>query len=379
METIITETNRITYKNLVLSGGSIKGISTLGAIQHLINEGLLDLKNLRAIAGTSVGSMIALFIVLDFSIEEIWQFILCIDIKKMFEPNLLNFINYCGADNGRLIYDIIENIITKKIGIKHINFKQLYDITKIHLTVVGTCLTTKEVVYYDYINTPTFKVSMAVRISIGLPGFFMPITIDNKKYIDGGLTNNYPINLFEDKLNETIGIQICCDYNTEYTWPEEFFMAIFNLFMHNYYKKMELHYPNNTIVIKDSIDGITMYDFDISNDIKFKLYQKGIDASKEFIKKIREKTSNCNNDNSINTNEIEITTNNTDQVARNNTNDIATISTNEITTNNTDEAVTNNTDEAVTNNTDEAVTNNTNEIVTSNVNSDINKIAINNT
>lgn len=286
------------YKNLVLGGGSIKGISTLGAIQCLMDEKLLDLKKLGAIAGTSIGSLIALLIVLDFSIEEIWQFILNIDIKKMFQPNPLNFLNFCGADNGRRIYDIIEDIITKKTGIKHINFKQLYDINKIHLIVVGTCLTTKEVKYYDYINTPTFKVSMSVRISIGLPGFFMPITIDNKKYIDGGMMNNYPMNLFEDKLHETIGIQICCNYNTEYEWPEEFLMAIINLFMYNYYKKMGQPYPNNTITIKDFSDDITMYNFDITNDTKLKLYQKGIDACKEFIKLIKEHNNNNDGDTS---------------------------------------------------------------------------------
>ena len=38
---------------------------------------------------------------------------------------------------------------------------------------------------------------MAIRISISMPGFFTPVTIDNKKYIDGAILDNYPINFFE--------------------------------------------------------------------------------------------------------------------------------------------------------------------------------------
>ena len=237
------------YRNLVLSGGSIKGISHLGAIKRLIEKNLIDLKKLDAVAGTSVGSIIALFITLGFTIEEIWQFVYLIDLKRLINPNFLILLKKCGVETGHMLCNIFEDILTKKTGTKHINFKQLYDSTKIHLIIVGSCLTTKQPVYYDHINTPYFKVSVAIRISISLPGLFTPVVIDDKKYIDGGILNNYAMNLFEDKMEKTIGLLICGEYNTDYKYFEEYFMAIMNLFMYHFYQKTADQYRDNTVYI----------------------------------------------------------------------------------------------------------------------------------
>jgi predicted acylesterase/phospholipase RssA len=273
------------YENLVLSGGSIKSISQVGAIKKLIDEKLLDLSKLKSLAGTSAGSLIGLLIVLGFNIDEIWNFIYYLDMGNMVKPDILLFLRKCGVETGQIIYNLIEEILTKKTGTKHINFRQLYEITNIHFIVVGSCLTTKEAVYYDHVNTPNFKVSMAIRISISIPGFFIPIIIDNKKYVDGGLLNNYPMNLFEDRMEETIGILNCNEYNTDYRYPEEYFMAIMNLFMYNYYEKTSRQYANNTIYINKSIDGISMISFNLDYQAKIDLFNCGVEAVEEFIKR----------------------------------------------------------------------------------------------
>nr|URM62270.1 patatin phospholipase [Mimivirus sp.] len=62
----------------------------------------------------------------------------------MVNPDLLLILNKCGIDTGKIIYDLFEEILFSKTNNKHINFRQLYEITKIHFTVVGSCLTTKK-------------------------------------------------------------------------------------------------------------------------------------------------------------------------------------------------------------------------------------------
>lgn len=271
------------YKNLVLSGGGAKGISHIGAIKKLIDEKLLDLSKLKSVAGTSVGSILGILIVLGFTIDEIWDFIYCLDINNLVKPDFLMFLSKCGIESGRIIYNLIEEIITKKTNIKHINFRQLYEITKIHFIVVGACLTTKETVYYDYVNTPNFKVSMAIRISIGIPGFFTPITIGVNKYVDGGVLNDYPMNLYDDKLDETIGIRISDHYNTDYKYPEEYFTAIVNLFLYSYHQKDGNQYENNTITVTNNIKSINVFSFDVDNNTKQQLYDHGVEACEKFI------------------------------------------------------------------------------------------------
>lgn len=286
-----TNSDEPKYKNLVMSGGSVKGISLIGAIMRLVKEKLIDLKKLKAVAGTSAGSMLALLIALGFSIDEIWNFMYCLDLKKLVEPNVLLFLEKCGVETGQIIHNLFEEILTKKTGLKHINFKQLHELTNIHLTIVGSCLTTKEVVYYDHINTPTFKVSTAIRISISMPGFFIPVVVDNKKYVDGSIFNNYPMNLFEDRLDETIGLLICGEYDTNYKYPEQYLMAIMNLFMYQYFKMTADQYPDNTIFITQSPKNVNILNFDVNNKTKIKLRDCGIAATEEFIKKLSDKVN----------------------------------------------------------------------------------------
>jgi len=284
------------YLHLVLSGGSTKGIAHIGAVQRLIDLNLLNLSKLKSITGSSVGSIIGCLFAIGFTPSEVWEFIFKIDLKKIVEPNILLFITKCGVDTGKIMFNLIEEILTKKTGIKHINFKQLYVLTGITLTAVGTCLTDRKAVYYNHINTPTFKVSMAIRISMGIPCFFVPIDIDGKKYIDGCILNNYPMNIYDSKnidlfpnsgasegeLERTIGILIRIDYNTSYTCPEEYLRALMHLFMFQYYIHEEKTYLENTIRVNKNLDNLSPVSFDLSDEMKQNIYQAGIDAVDVF-------------------------------------------------------------------------------------------------
>jgi len=277
------------YVNIVFSGGSVRGICHVGALQRLIHEKMVDLKKIKAVAAVSAGSLFSVLLVLGFSVEEIWHFILSIDLRKTVQPDFFLLLKKCGVDNGRIIYNLYEEILTKKTGIKHINFKQLYDITKIHLTIIGSCLTTKKTIYYDHINTPFFKVSVAVRISISMPGFFTPVIVDNKKYIDGAILNNYPMDIFVNELDRTVGIMICEDYDTSYEYPEQYFMAVLNLFMHHYYVQSMEKYKNNTILVNGNMENVNIFNFNLDIITKHKLYMCGYEAAGEFIQQQREK------------------------------------------------------------------------------------------
>lgn len=287
LENIFPNTNTI-YKNLVLSSGSIQGISHAGAIKKLVSENILDLRKLKSVAGVSAGALFAILIALGFTIDEIWEFIYQLDFSKLISPDFMLFFQKCGFDTGQIVYNLLEQILTGKTGIKHINFRQLYDITKMHLIIVGTCLTTKEAVYFDHINTPFFKVSTAIRISIGIPGFFTPVVIDGKQYIDGAIMNNFPIDLYKNELSQTIGIYIHSDYNTEYKWPEQYLMAVVNLFMDNYFNKSFKKYENNVVVV-EGVHEINTFNFGVTNLQKTLIYSRGVAAAEKFIEKLKPK------------------------------------------------------------------------------------------
>jgi predicted acylesterase/phospholipase RssA len=272
------------YDNLVLSGGGVKGICHLGAIDQLVKKGLIDLKKLKNLAGTSVGSLIGCLIVLGFKIDEIWNFIVKIDFKYLFKPNIMNFLTDYGIEDGTTITDLIEQIIFSKTSLHNITFIQLYNITKISFHITGSCLTTKQSIVFNHTTTPDTMVSKAIRISISIPGFFTPITLNNNQYIDGGVLNNYPIDIFKDDLDRTIGIILCYDNRTDYDCPEQYFISIFNLFI-DHYQSLFLSNTNHQSMIKiiNTYLDISSCNFYISNENKQKLFKTGSDSVDSMI------------------------------------------------------------------------------------------------
>jgi NTE family protein len=271
------------FHNLVLSGGSVKGVSQLGAIKKLVEEGVIEFSKLKKIIGVSVGSMTGSLIALGFTIDEIWKFIYDLNIKKLVNPDLLLFLEKCGVEEGKIFYNMFNQILEKKTGIKDITFKQLFDISKKHLIIIGCCLTTKESVCYDHINTPDFKVALAIRISGSMPGFFTPVDIDGKKYIDGAVLNNYPMNVVKNEIDDTVGILICKDYNTNYTYPEEYLFALINLFTYRFYREDCPKYRKNTVYIRE-VDKQSSFNFDVSNEAKQIMFDIGYKSAEEFLK-----------------------------------------------------------------------------------------------
>uniref|UniRef100_A0A6C0LTT4 PNPLA domain-containing protein n=1 Tax=viral metagenome TaxID=1070528 RepID=A0A6C0LTT4_9ZZZZ len=279
----------IRYRNLVLSGGSIRGISHIGALHKLIQEKLINLDEIRVIAGTSAGALIGCLLILKFNIDEIWDLVKNLNMKRLINPDLLMFLEECGIDRGETVLKFIEDVLYAKTGIKDITFIQLYEKTNIEYIVVGSCLTRKKPVYFNHINTPNTKISLAIRISISIPIVFTPIKMNNEIYVDGAIIDNYPIHLFEGKMEETIGILIDNEYNTDYNYPEEYIMAIINLLLYNYYNERCTRYEKNTIYIQNIID-ISPFNFGIDNQIKGLLYKSGVDAVGRFIKKMKEES-----------------------------------------------------------------------------------------
>jgi NTE family protein len=273
------------YTNLVLGGGSVRGLAHIGALEKLIQQNLIDMDHIDSVAGSSAGSAISMMIALKYTIDEIWEILYNTDVNDLIKPNIILLLDKFGIENGKGMLGFFEDLIHKKTGNRHTNFKQLYDTTGINLIVVASCLTTKKAVYFNHINTPYIKVSVAVRASISIPCFFTPVTIDGNVYVDGSILDDYPMHLFSDNIDNSIGIILCSEYDTSYQYPEEYFRAIMNLFLYNLYSHNIHSYPDNTIYI-DNIDKcINTFTFAVEQDTKTKIRECGYDACQTFINK----------------------------------------------------------------------------------------------
>lgn len=273
-----------TFINLVLSGGSTRGIAHIGCLQALIDQKLIDLHKLKGISSVSAGSLLGLLITLGFELDTIWTFIQNLDFSKLICPDPFLLLSSCGVDDGSKINSFVKDVLEETVGNAEITFQELFGLKPIFFTAVGTCLTRKEVVYFNHINTPHMPVHTAIKISMALPGIFCPVIYADEVYVDGALIQNYPFDVFNDDIPNTIGIMIHDNYDTSYSCSEEYIIALLNLMFYICHKKNCESYKQNTICINKGVSEISSFNFDIDHEKKQLMYDSGYEAFNQWFK-----------------------------------------------------------------------------------------------
>lgn len=190
---------------LVLSGGGAKGAAHIGVLKVLEKYQVpIDI-----IVGTSVGSIVGGMYSVGYSPDEIEKTVLNLKFNSLLtnskDRNLKNIEEKIENDkypftmsidknlklsfpmgilNGENIYLQLKDIFSRAENIK--NFNEL----PIEYRAITTDLQTgKEVILSDGdLAIATFK-------SMAIPGFLEPIKDENKFYVDGGVVNNFPIDV----------------------------------------------------------------------------------------------------------------------------------------------------------------------------------------
>lgn len=237
--------------SLVFEGGGVKGIAYAGAYKALKEQaGLLD--KLHWVAGSSAGAMTALLVALNFTPDEIDSELSLINFSEFAQPpphGKLASINFIlknankiskdlnhGINDGKNLYNWVQKIVEKKLGDKKASFLDLkikhdrqfsknsegfspeigaFEYKNL-LVVVTNALKNKAEIF-SWETTPNLQIADAILTSMSIPGFFYVRYIDTEKrkidwnptqekintheiipYVDGGVLNNYPINIFRD-------------------------------------------------------------------------------------------------------------------------------------------------------------------------------------
>lgn len=280
--------NSDNIENLVISGGSIKGFCFIGAIKYL--EELDLIKNIKTFTGTSIGGCMSLLLNIGYTSKELTEIFTNISIDHYKDINLdtiVNFFDTYAIDDGNKILNIFKIVVLNKLNMnkknkydENITFKELYEITNKKLTIVGCCLTDMDTIYYNYEETPETKLFHALRITYSIPFIFTPVKFEDKIYVDGGMLNNYPIELYDKET--TLGlISTSIDiYNKNINNIESYIASIIFITYYNNIKKKLKEYKTNTINLEHNIDAL---DFSIDKNEKLNLINYGYDKTKELI------------------------------------------------------------------------------------------------
>lgn len=260
---------------LVVSGGSIKGFTSLGCLTKL--KELQIINNLRVYCGTSVGSAICLLLLVGYEPQQIYQILYEIDLDMLIEYDNDIIDDSCfGISTSDPLINIIAIVLEKKNIDADITFKKLYELIPKKLIITGVCLNDLSLSYFNYETTPDMSVLLAVRISISLPFVFKPVLYNNKVWVDGGCLNDYPIDIFDNEIEKVIGIYTSDNYNTCINEFENKFTYIYQVIkcMLKSMTSFKLDtYKKNSINI--TVDCGSSSLFSITNEDKKRLFDIG--------------------------------------------------------------------------------------------------------
>lgn len=203
---------------LVLSGGGAKGFAHIGVLKVLEESGV----KIDYIGGTSMGAIIGGLYASGYNASQIDS----IFRKTDFDALLQDYVpraakNFYGKRSDEL-YAITLPFDHFRIGIPRSYSKGLYnfnlisrlthnvrhveDFNKLPISFfcIATDIETGEQVMLDKGYLP-----MAIRASAALPSLFSPVELDGRLLVDGGVSNNYPIEELRKKgADIIIGVDV---------------------------------------------------------------------------------------------------------------------------------------------------------------------------
>lgn len=167
---------------IALSGGGARGISHLGVLKALDENGIRP----DIVSGTSAGAIIGGFYCAGFSPDDILQILIKTKILSIFKPAF--------SWKGLLSMDKLAVILSENLPV---SFEDL----KTPLIVASTNLEEGKSQYFKQGD-----LSQAILASSCLPVLFNPIEIEGAKYIDGGILNNLPTEALVNSVENIIAI-----------------------------------------------------------------------------------------------------------------------------------------------------------------------------
>jgi predicted acylesterase/phospholipase RssA len=276
------ENNFKPITEICLSGACNRGISYIGCFKKLEE---LKLLKLEKIVGVSIGSFIAACYMIGYSSDDLLEMII--------DKNMNEFKDFSINETGALLKgeqykNWVYEVLSKKED-PNITLDKLFEKTNIEYTVTTTCIHSvgnefsEGMVYLNHKHTPDMSLFTAVNCSMAFPFIFPPVNYKGYQFIDGGVLDNFPMDLLS--LN-AIGLKVNfkpIDSSTSTGNPISYIGKIFEL-ISNRFKILKNEQHQNIIMI--NCDDFNIIDFGMSIDDKITLYKRGYNAMDIFLNQV---------------------------------------------------------------------------------------------
>jgi predicted acylesterase/phospholipase RssA len=281
-------------RRLIFSGGGIRVISFVGAVEQLHKAN--QLTDIQEYVGVSAGAFLAFILILGYNFDDIKNIIRKFDfgnIRSIDDPlQLLLFNQNLGIDNGDNLVKLLHSLLKHKGFPPDITLGQLGAATKKHMRCYATDLNKIKVHEFSDKATPDIKVTVALCATMSIPFYFMPVRdpITNNILTDGGCISNYPIgHLSTFEIQESIGFTFD-DYKNDHQTINgafDFLYQIMSCYWVPRNKQLYTKYRENTIIVPCS--KFPSWNFEATEEDKTKLMELGGIAAKNFLKGVSRK------------------------------------------------------------------------------------------
>lgn len=247
---------------LVLSGGGVRGVAQLGAIQALHEFGIHP----TIVSGTSAGSLVGSMYAAGHPLDVIFDFFKATPIFKA--------SHFATLKPGLMDSDKFSPIL--KEYFPEDNFASLG----------MKCFVTAT----DIINgkSRTFSGGEIIRpllASCAVPVVFTPVEIDGILYTDGGALNNFPVEPLSGQCDILIGVDV---HPLKVISPKEIknVLAVMERMTHLsvYYHSVQKHHLCNVTIAPDGLAQFGLFDRGRFDEIYEIGYQGTVEKAEELMR-----------------------------------------------------------------------------------------------
>lgn len=297
---------------LVLSGGGAKGLAHIGVLKVLEQAGV----KVSFIGGTSMGAVIGGLYATGYSATQIDSIFKNTDFDELLKDFVPRSSKSFYEKRNDEMYAISLPFKKLKIGIPTALSKGMYNynlLTRLthnvrhvrdfsNLPIPFLCIATNIVTGEEVLLNKGY-LPQAMLASSAFPTLFSPVEIDGKLLVDGGVTNNYPIDQVKKMgADIIIGVDVQDDLKDKngLSNATKILVQISNIQM---IERMKQKIAETDIYIKPDINGYGLISFDDGDviirrgeDAAFSVYEMLKNLSTKEVIDIKNKRIKTNQD-----------------------------------------------------------------------------------
>ncbi|HET7658227.1 MAG TPA: patatin-like phospholipase family protein [Bacillales bacterium] len=288
----------------VFSGGGMKAIALVGALQVVEEKGF----RFQRVAGTSAGALVAALVASGYKSKEITGILQNTEFGKLVDGRkgiiAFPFMKWIrlywklGLYRGNELERWVGHLLAEK------GVETFADLPEGSLKVVASDLSRGRILVLpddlkDYGILPDkFSVARAVRMSSGLPFFYEPVLLydrtgEKSVIVDGGVLSNFPLWVFDNQdpfelKRPILGFQLRTNLQNE---PAKKIHNAVYLYQ-SLFNTMRLAHDNHYITQQQAsnivfipVDNVSTTHFTIDDETKQQLIELGRQRTENFLKK----------------------------------------------------------------------------------------------